>query len=151
MRVAVKVKNVDKLTRKLRRLPEAQRAPVKRAVTLSCVDVHRAAVSSIQRGSKTGAVRMRYLGGAKVKHQASAPGEAPATDTGALAASVHWALWASGLGGSVGTNLEYGKHLEHGTSRIEPRPWLFPAAERNRRKIVERLKTAVREALKGSE
>lgn len=55
----------------------------------------------------------------------SRPGESPHKQTGRLRASVTWELvrlwsWVA----RVGTNVEYGKHLELGTRFIAPRPWL---------------------------
>ncbi len=40
----------------------------------------------------------------------------------------------------IGTNVKYGKHLEHGTSRMPPYPWLFPAVELKKPEIIEALK-----------
>lgn len=60
------------------------------------------------------------------KHIASAPGDPPNTDTGRLVGSISvrhefQVAW-------VFTNLDYGEWLEFGTTRIDPRPWLEPAA-----------------------
>ena len=41
---------------------------------------------------------------------------------------------------SIGTNIVYGKYLEHGTSRMPPYPWLFPAVEMKRDEIIKTLK-----------
>jgi len=40
----------------------------------------------------------------------------------------------------IGTNVKYGKYLEHGTSRMPPYPWLFPAVELKRDEIIKALK-----------
>jgi len=40
----------------------------------------------------------------------------------------------------IGTNVKHGKYLEHGTSRMPPYPWLFPAVEMKRNEIKETLK-----------
>lgn len=64
-------------------------------------------------------------------YQASAPGEPPARRTGAL--RLHWngnirSAAASGNGVKVIASLEsqehYAGYLEHGTSKMEPRPFL---------------------------
>lgn len=67
-----------------------------------------------------------------ISHQASAPGEAPATDTGALA--------ANSLVKRIGTcdfevqfNQEYAAPLEFGAPRVLPRPFLRPAVEAHRK------------------
>ena len=55
----------------------------------------------------------------------SKPGEPPRKQTGRLRASVTHEVDAAALEARVGTNVEYGKHLELGTKRgILPRPWL---------------------------
>jgi hypothetical protein len=72
-------------------------------------------------------------------HQASAPGEAPAIDYGVLANSVH-AYMETDTRGGIGVGAEYGPHLEYGTSTIEPRPFMVPAAESVRRDFQESLR-----------
>ena len=72
-------------------------------------------------------------------HQASAPGEAPAIDHGILAGSVQ-AYMESETKGGVGVGAEYGPHLEYGTSTIEPRPFMVPAAESIKREFQESLR-----------
>lgn len=62
-------------------------------------------------------------------HRASAPGEAPAMDTGALASSIQVAP-ERGSTYVVFTNQEYAAHLEFGTVKMAPRPFFGPAASR---------------------
>lgn len=84
------------------------------------------AKDSIRSGAKTGRIYARKNPDRVV--QASAPGEAPADDTGNLADSITFQLFnTSGLVGYVGTNLFYGYDLEFGTANIAPRPFLYPA------------------------
>ena len=55
----------------------------------------------------------------------SLPGEPPRKQTGRLRASIAYEVDESALTARVGTNVEYGRHLELGTKRgIKPRPWL---------------------------
>jgi len=93
---------------------------------ITAVRVQATAVRSIQKGPKTG----RVYG--KRKHRASAPGQPPATDTGALASSVQ-RVDDKATTVAVGTGLGYGRDLEFGTRHIKARPWLFPALESQRR------------------
>lgn len=72
-------------------------------------------------------------------HQASAPGEAPAIDYGVLANSTQSYMETDTKGG-VGVGAEYGPHLEFGTSSMEPRPFMVPAAESVRRDFQESLR-----------
>jgi len=65
----------------------------------------------------------------------SASGEPPGVITGTLKRSITYEI--EGLIGRVGTNVEYGKHLELGTEHIAPRPFLRPALEKNTAKIKE--------------
>lgn len=71
-------------------------------------------------------------------HQASAPGEAPAIDTGALINSIQTEI--DGTEGAVSTNQEYAEYLEHGTSRMAPRPAWTPAAERARDRFLHKMR-----------
>lgn len=74
-----------------------------------------------------------YSKGNGKTHQASAPGEAPANDIGALANGIDtaqdgrtkWVTYAVA---------EYAPHMEFGApnANIEPRPFFAPAAERER-------------------
>lgn len=80
----------------------------------------------------TGAIYQRR----SVSHQASAPGEPPAVDTGRLRASVGHEVGydAEGLYANVGSGaspavpgVDYAEYLEYGTRHMEPRPWLRPS------------------------
>jgi len=61
------------------------------------------------------------------KHQASAPGEPPASDTGRLIGSLTTSYDPVNLTGKVVVGAQYGLYLEFGTQRMEPRPFLRPA------------------------
>jgi len=62
------------------------------------------------------------------KHIASAPGEAPAIDTGKLHKSVKIKYQQAGLLAVIGTSTtDYAGFLEHGTRKIKPRPFGQPA------------------------
>lgn len=74
-----------------------------------------------QRGNKT--------------HQTSAPGEAPAVDTGRLRASYTSEAHEAEKYVEVGTNVEYAPFLEYGTSKMDARPHFRPAIEQTRAAI----------------
>jgi hypothetical protein len=61
-------------------------------------------------------------------HVASAPGEAPAVDTGTLIGSIQM-VQESTLTAKVGTAVEYALYLELGTSRMRPRPVWKPTVD----------------------
>lgn len=75
--------------------------------------------------SQPGSGRL-YHRGKTVEHRASAPGEPPAPDTGRLRGSISTEV-IRGLDevvGFVAVNTEYAAHLELGTERMKPRPYL---------------------------
>jgi hypothetical protein len=99
---------------------------------------------AIQGPPKTGNLYPRGKGGNKV-HQASAPGEAPATDTGALVSSTYFTKVDS-FTAAIGSRLEYAFNLEFGTRKMEARPSWVPAAERNIPRLEKRLRRVIAEA-----
>jgi phage gpG-like protein len=70
-------------------------------------------------------------------HQASAPGEMPAIDTGALVNSIQTIV--RGTEGAVYTNQEYAEFLEYGTVNMAARPYMTPAAESARGPFMKKL------------
>lgn len=66
------------------------------------------------------------------RHTASAPGDAPAVDTGRLRQSIV-ALKVGDARWRVGTNVQYALYLEFGTRRMAPRPFIRPVIEKVRR------------------
>ena len=78
---------------------------------------------SIQSGPKSGRVYRR----GNVFHRASAPGQAPASDTGGLSSSIY--IDNDGpMTATIGSRLAYASYLEFGTRKIAPRPAWIPAA-----------------------
>ena len=117
---------ISALSRQLAELAGDADAVMTEVVTNLAVDTQREAVQGIQRGPATGAVRPDGS-------RASAPGEYPMSDTGRLANNVVANLPTSGnLSAEVGTNIQYGRYLEFGTSRMAARPWLLPSLTRPR-------------------
>jgi len=82
-----------------------------------------------------------YRRGERV-HIASAPGEAPAVDTGALRASGYVEPVQPGTW-EVGFTAEYAAAEEFGTPRIEPRPYLRPAVEAYRERFLAAIRRLV--------
>jgi len=70
------------------------------------------------------------------RHQASAPGEPPASDTGRLANSISVRHEAGSLTASVVCSASYGLALEIGTPHIRPRPFLRPPLASKRGEII---------------
>jgi len=100
--------------------------------------VVRSTVAEIERRIKLSFAEGKH-GAVYGGHQASAPGEAPAIDHGILAGSVH-PYMETDLKGGIGVGAEYGPYLEYGTSTIEPRPFMKPAAEAVKRDFETKLR-----------
>lgn len=74
-------------------------------------------------GPKTGRVYLR----SGRNHQASAPREAPASDTGRLVRSANYRV-SSWRSMTVGEKAPYAVYLEEGTFKMRPRPHMIVAA-----------------------
>lgn len=110
----------------LRRFGQKAEDELQKAVTATAFNVNQDIKKAIQGPPKTG---RSYQRGTKT-HQASAPGEAPATDTGALVNSIAFRQETK-LTSIVWSRLKYAYWLEYGTRKIEPRPSWRPAVEKN--------------------
>jgi len=86
-------------------------------------------------GARSG--RQYKIPGTQRIYTASAPGEPPATATSRLKQSVATDVSGDGLEGIVGTDIDYGKKLEYGDSKIEARPWLKVSFEKSANAIKE--------------
>lgn len=136
MSVMIRLSGVDELLEGLRSATKQAEAEIERIVVETAETVAGNAKRSIQRGPAGG--RTYNLSDPNRVHQASAPNQPPMSDTGRLANSIE--TQHEGLESYVYTPVEYGLYLELGTSRMEARPWLFPALERERPQFHNRLK-----------
>jgi HK97 gp10 family phage protein len=106
---------------------------------------------SMSAGSHSGRTYSKRSG--KGKHKASAPGETPAVNYGILVNSIKTHLSESSptkAVAEVGTNVEYGAHLEWGTSKMAARPFLRPAFDNNATKIVGVIQRMFKHAIEGA-
>jgi HK97 gp10 family phage protein len=117
-------------------------AAVEEAVKNTGVELRSDVVKRIQRGPKTGIVYQRR----GIRHPSSAPGQAPATDTGRLANSIIFEQ-VGPVSVTVGSALIYAAYLEYGTTRMAPRPAWRPAVEAMAPKFRSRLLRALGMAL----
>jgi HK97 gp10 family phage protein len=99
---------------------EAARRGIVRGLTMAGNIVRNEVVRRIQQTPKTGRVYTRR----GVEHQASAPGEAPASDTGTLVQSITVEVNAEKLSVTVNAGAAHAPALEFGTDKIEPRPYM---------------------------
>lgn len=114
---------------------------------------------SITTGNKTGQIYTHYFATIKGKavpirkrpapHQASAPGEAPADDTGVLANNIETNQVAP-LVVEVSSNARYAAAMEFGNSKVEARPYLAPARDAKKKEVVQLVRKAVDRAVKTS-
>lgn len=96
---------------------------MQRGIFAATEAVRNEAIRLVLSPPKTGRIYRRR----GVEHQASAPGEAPASDTGRLAASIRTRYEDNYFTGIVVASTLYASYLEFGTSRMEPRPYMRPA------------------------
>ena len=113
------------------------------AVNATGLEIRGDIVKRIQRGPKTGRTYKRR----GTTHKASAPGQAPATDTGRLVSSVTFKR-ISPLTVTVGSKLAYASYLEFGTRNIARRPAWAPAAMQAEPKFRKRLEAAIAGAIR---
>lgn len=135
--IRVEVIGESALRQRLSKIPAKQLSVMEVALKLSALEIRNEAIRSIQQGPATGAVYGN--------HQASAPGEKPATDTGVLVSSIQSGLVTKTRGtveAVAGTDLDYGIHQEFGTQKMAARPWLGPAFEARKQSINARLLAA---------
>ncbi|TXH55056.1 MAG: hypothetical protein E6Q97_09620 [Desulfurellales bacterium] len=135
MKYTVSLENFDALMQELLELPERANASIARTLNFVAQSTAQRAKGKIRSGRKSGHVY--YFDG--VRHQASAPGEAPANLSGSLAASITFTKITDNIqsGATAGSDLSYAATLEFGgytTFRgrnvyVEPRPFLLPSFE----------------------
>ena len=126
------IKNLLSFQRRFRkRVVENPEHNAERLIARAAMMVQGRIVDSIQRDPKTGAVYGN--------HQASAPGQPPATDTGQLVRSITMSVEGTDgeVVGVIRASAPYAAMLEFGTTNIAPRPYMQPGLESQRRKIEE--------------
>ena len=129
-------KNVAQLRKNLHKRMDFVQNNVLKVLNSSALLVEGSAKESIQRGIKSGKTYRR--GG--VVHQASAEGEAPATDTGFLVSNIthQFAKKGKTMASKVLSKANYSEFLEFGTRNMGARPFLQPALEKNRAAIKQK-------------
>jgi len=144
-RITMQIEGGDQLAAALRAYGAKAEKHVGDAVNATGLELRGDIVKAYQRGPASGVTYEKY--NPRRTHTASAPGEAPATDTGRLASSVDFKRDGP-MSATVGSQVAYAAMLEFGTSRIAPRPAWVPATEAMRPKFRRRLETALERAAK---
>jgi len=118
------------------------------------------AIRGVEKGAKKAALKMAYRIETEIKdrmsksgsgitygsHQASAPGDPPAVDTGTLRASI--VSRETSKGASVSSHMEYAIYLELGTSKMAPRPVWIPVAQEIAQRAVSICREGITEGLR---
>ena len=134
MKINIKVTGLKKAQDALKNLEKDLEQPF-REIILGCAQLIRGeAIKSIQTGPKSGRIYEKY--NPRRTHRSSAPGQAPASDTGNLVSQIK-VRQKNPDEVVVESNALYSAFLEFGTSKMLARPFLFPATERSRPKIVQ--------------
>lgn len=128
-------KHSDRLKRMAQRTPRQVAQALYSAGQLIELDAER----SITAGSVSGA-----------GHVPSLPGQPPNNDTGGLVRSIETRLNGTDLVTVTagGPSAPYAVYMEYGTGTISPRPFMRPAVERNRKKVVQMVGDAVNVTIK---
>ena len=119
------ITGIESLMQKLQTRRAKVKSATKRGITKACIIVESYAKENMSPESP------------------SIPGEPPAVVSGLLRASIshHVEDEEQEVAGYVGTRaVKYARPLEFGTSRMAARPFMFPALENNRGKVVEAIK-----------
>ena len=139
----MKLEGLEGLQAALGKMTKEIEAEVDKAVDATGLELRGEVVKAYQRGPATGITYEKS--NPNRTHTASAPGEAPATDTGRLASSVNYKKDGA-MSATVGSEIVYAAMLEFGTSRIAPRPAWVPAVEAMRSKFERRIEAALARA-----
>ena len=145
MQVSIKVKGLEEATKALKSLEKDLEQPFREVIAGGAQLIRGEAIKSIQTGPKTGRIYEKY--NPRRTHRASAPGQAPASDTGNLVSNIMVERESENIVNVV-SKAFYSMFLEFGTSKILPRPFMFPASEKAFPKIVEVVTKKVNETVR---
>lgn len=150
----------DKALQFTRQIDQKTRNAIRQAFYFIGKDLRQTSQQLIASKNKTGRIYRIRLNGVNIKHQASAPGEAPANLTGNLKASLGFDVRGS-YEMEFGSRSEapkagvspkqavakYSVYLELGTSKIAPRPYLKPSIDQNTGNGVQHFERELQRAL----
>jgi hypothetical protein len=146
-KITISVQNIEGVNRALRQYGDKAAGEISKAINATAIQIMNDVKRAIQGPPKTGTVYTR----GNITHRASAPGEAPATDTGALVSSIAYRMERP-LSAMVSSRLAYSTYLEFGTRgtngapRIRPRPSWVPAVQKNTPLMAKLVEAAIRRA-----
>jgi HK97 gp10 family phage protein len=144
--MTIKMKVVK--TPNLNKYNNIARRRVQRAIATSGNLVRNDAIKSIQNSTGGGITYKKY--NPNRKHNASAAGQAPNTDTGFLVSNIFLTYSVDKLTAFVTSRAKYSAALEFGTSKMKERPFMVPALEQNKKKIRKLIDKALSKMQRGS-
>ena len=133
MDIKFKVSNLKKVLSQMDKLEKDMEIPFQQIVKGGGQLIRGEAIKSIQTGAKSGVMYQKY--NPRREHRASAPGQAPASDTGNLVSKITVKQKSLNVV-HVESNADYSSFLEYGTSKMEARPFMFPAFEKSKKPIL---------------
>lgn len=140
----VQMRNTRAMKRALANMGPELELEVIKVLKKTGINLRSQIVRNYHRGPATGTTYQKY--NPRRVHTASAPGQAPQSDTGRLANSVLYDM-PTHLTVEVYTMVEYGYWLEFGTSTILSRPNWIPTVEEYRPQYVKDIEAAIKRAM----
>ena len=134
MDIKFKVSNLKKVLSQMDKLEKDMEIPFQQIVKGGGQLIRGEAIKSIQTGAKSGVMYQKY--NPRREHRASAPGQAPASDTGNLVSKIIVKQKTRNIT-NVESNANYSAFLEYGTSKMEARPFMLPAFEKSKKPILD--------------
>lgn len=136
-------KGADKHRARLRRMASPRARALVKDVVYAAADICAAeAAVSITSGSAGG------QHGGKHQHVPSSPNQPPNAETGHLNESIHVEP-IDGLSARVVADASYAAALEFGTSKMVERPFMRPAAQKTKPKMLKLLRAVARDLTRG--
>ena len=133
MDIKFRVTNLKKVLSQLENLNKQLEPDFQEIVKGGAQLIRGEAIKSIQTGAKSGVMYQMY--NPRREHRASAPGQAPASDTGNLVSKIIVKQKTRNIT-NVESNANYSAFLEYGTSKMQPRPFMLPAFEKSKKPII---------------
>ena len=134
MNIKFRVSNLKKVLSQLENLDKQLEPDFQEIVKGGAQLIRGEAIKSIQTGAKSGVMYQMY--NPRREHRASAPGQAPASDTGNLVSKIIVKQKTRNIT-NVESNANYSAFLEYGTSKMEARPFMLPAFEKSKKPILD--------------
>tara|TARA_R110002073_G_C8995322_1_gene538397 strand:+ start:54 stop:503 length:450 start_codon:yes stop_codon:yes gene_type:complete len=144
MDIKFRVTNLKKVLSQLENLDKQLEPDFQEIVKGGAQLIRGEAIKSIQTGAKSGVVYQMY--NPRREHRASAPGQAPASDTGNLVSKIIVKQKTRNIT-NVESNANYSAFLEYGTSKMQPRPFMLPAFEKSKKPIINAVINRVKQKI----